>query len=141
MSHRKPPDDAATAQDTSASLSAGTPRKKNYSRSMHRARSHESAHAEAPLPEATIPQHPLIPRNAAELVDTPDGALSAGGTRCDLAEARIARPCRMESSGVRRDVRCVAICLRSAGAVSSRARRDLARRTGAGDPARADDLA
>ncbi len=40
---------------------------------MHRARSHESAHAEHPLPEAKIPQHALIPRNTAELVDTQDG--------------------------------------------------------------------
>jgi ribonuclease D len=40
---------------------------------MHRARSHESAHAEHGVAEAKIPQHPLIPRNTAELVATQDG--------------------------------------------------------------------
>src|SRR4051794_32288239 len=63
MSHRKPPDPNAPAE----------PKRKMYSRSMHRARSHDSAHADPPLPEAKIPQHPLIPRNTAELVDTQEG--------------------------------------------------------------------
>jgi ribonuclease D len=46
---------------------------------MHRARSHESAHAESPAAEAKIPQHPLIPRNAAELIATQDGLTSLIG--------------------------------------------------------------
>src|SRR4051794_29861522 len=66
MSHGKPPDD-------STDPSAEKPRRPAYSRSMHRARSHESAHAEHPMPEAKIPQHPLIPRNAADLVTTQNG--------------------------------------------------------------------
>ncbi len=53
--------------------SDGPKKRKFYSRSMHRARSHESAHADQPLPDAKIPQHPLIPRNIAELVDTQEG--------------------------------------------------------------------
>src|SRR2546423_8079052 len=64
MSHRKPPDESAPES---------TKRKSTYSRSMHRARSHDSAHADPPVPEAKIPQHPLIPRNTAELVDTQEG--------------------------------------------------------------------
>jgi ribonuclease D len=52
---------------------------------MHRARSHESAHAEESHAEAKIPQHPLIPRNNAELVATQErlhvliGELRAAG--------------------------------------------------------------
>src|SRR5581483_1912799 len=65
MSHAK-------ASDPSQPPGGGKLRKM-YSRSMHRARSHENAHADAPLPEAKIPQHPLIPRNAAELVHTQEG--------------------------------------------------------------------
>jgi hypothetical protein len=37
---------------------------------MHRSRSHESAHAEESAPAAKIPQHPLIPRNTAELIQS-----------------------------------------------------------------------
>lgn len=48
----------------------------HYSRSAHRSRHHESAHQDESTPAAKIPQHPLIPRNAAELVSTPD-ALAA----------------------------------------------------------------
>jgi ribonuclease D len=40
---------------------------------MHRARSHESAHAEDSAPETKIPQHPLIPHNTADLVTTQVG--------------------------------------------------------------------
>jgi ribonuclease D len=40
---------------------------------MHRARAHESAHAEGDAPAAKIPQHPLIPRNNAELIATQAG--------------------------------------------------------------------
>ena len=70
MSHRKPADENDVPQENK-------PRRAAYSRSMHRARSHESAHAEGPLPETKIPQHPLIPRNAAELVATQDGLKAA----------------------------------------------------------------
>src|SRR2546429_5307772 len=63
MSHRKPADPGTPS-------SSDKPRKSGYSRSMHRSRSHESAHAEESGPEAKIPQHPLIPRNAADLVTT-----------------------------------------------------------------------
>ena len=70
MSHRKPADENDVPQENK-------PRRAAYSRSMHRARSHESAHAEGPLPETKIPQHPLIPRNAAELVATQEGLKAA----------------------------------------------------------------
>jgi ribonuclease D len=39
-----------------------------YARSVHRARSHETAHEEGPAPDAKIPEHPLIPRGPAELI-------------------------------------------------------------------------
>ncbi len=83
MSHQKPSDPIDPKEEASLP-SSGKPRKPVYSRSTHRARSHESAHAETPLPEAKIPQHPLIPRNAAELVATPE-ALKA-----TIAELRAA---------------------------------------------------
>src|SRR5947208_17122187 len=66
MSPRNPP-------DANAPSGENAPRKPLYSRSMHRSRSHDDAHAETSAPEAKIPQHPLIPRNSAELVDTQDG--------------------------------------------------------------------
>ena len=66
MSHRKP-------VDPSVPPASDKPRKTGYSRSMHRARSHESAHAEDSGPEIKIPQHPLIPRNAADLTTTQEG--------------------------------------------------------------------
>src|SRR5436190_18861228 len=45
-----------------------------YSRSAHRARAHDAAHADdaAAPPPTRIPDHPLIPRGGAELVVTPD---------------------------------------------------------------------
>src|SRR2546421_9369338 len=69
MSNRKPADPATGA-------AGETPPKSSYSRSMHRSRSHDSAHAETQLPEAKIPHHPLIPRNAPELIATQE-ALAA----------------------------------------------------------------
>jgi ribonuclease D len=69
MSHGKP-------SDVNDPSEPAKPRKPMYSRSMHRARSHESAHADDSLPETKIPQHPLIPRNAADLVATQDGLAS-----------------------------------------------------------------
>ena len=66
MSQSDPPDKPPGGEEEKS-------RRKVYSRSMHRARSHESAHAEHDAPQANIPAHPLIPRNSAELVATQDG--------------------------------------------------------------------
>src|SRR3954462_5024037 len=41
-----------------------------YARSVHRARSHETAHEEPPPADSKIPEHPLIPRGAADLIVT-----------------------------------------------------------------------
>ena len=40
-----------------------------YSRSRHRSANHQSAHAAIEAP-GNIPQHPLVPRNAADLIET-----------------------------------------------------------------------
>ena len=44
--------------------------RKPYSRADHRARSHETAHTDAPLPPESTPDLPLVPKGHAPLLTT-----------------------------------------------------------------------
>jgi len=60
------------ASHSASSSSDKTPQRRRYSRADHRARSHESAHAEGPVAESPSIDNPLVPSGPAGIVTQPD---------------------------------------------------------------------